>query len=275
MKHRMRPFTSFYYIWEDCSAVFYSSNLTPFHSHNTLQLVFDIQNNFRFRLENGQWHTYKTLIIRENIIHQLDTNKSVQFIIYLDAQSTFSKAIKSTFLIDKEVYEPNLNIYHLVNSGDIEKALIQPEAAVMKNLVHKILGGICLKIGSQSPDKRIAMVEQIICTYEPTEYSIKTLAEKVFLSESRLRSLFKKVTGTTIHRYILYNKIRFATNQLMAGKTVSDAAFEGGFSDSSHLHKMMVKVFGITPSDFLQNNKQRQYLICDPNRLHFRTHIHY
>jgi AraC-like DNA-binding protein len=271
----MSPFTSFYYIWEECSAVFYSSSLTPFHSHNTLQLVLDIQNNFRFRLENGQWHTYKTLIIRENVIHQLDTNKSVQLIIYLDAQTTFSKAIKSTFLVDKEVYEPNLNIYQLVNSADIEKALIQPEAALMKNLVQKILGEICLKIDSPSPDKRISMVEQIICTLEPTEFSIKTLAEKVFLSESRLRSLFKKVTGTTIHRYILYNKLRFATSQLMAGKTVSDAAFEGGFSDSSHLHKMMVRVFGITPSDFLQKNKQKQYLICDPNRLHFKTYIHY
>ena len=145
----------------------------------------------------------------------------------------------------------------------------------MKNLVQKILGEICLKIGSPSPDKRISIVEQIICTSEPTEFSIKTLAEKVYLSESRLRSLFKKVTGISIHHYILFNKIRSATSQLMAGKTVSDAAFKGGFSDSSHLHKMMVRVFGISPSDFLQNNKQKQYLICDPNRLHFKTHIHY
>jgi AraC-like DNA-binding protein len=271
----MSPFTSSYYIWEECSAVFYSSSLTPFHSHNTLQLVFDIQNNFRFRLENGQWHTYKTLIIRENVVHQLDTNKSVQLIIYLDAQTTFSRAIKSTFLLDKEIYEPDLNIYHLANSVDIEKALIQPEAAIMKNLVQKILSEICLKIAAPSLDKRIAMVEQIICTSEPTEFSIKTLAEKVFLSESRLRSLFKQVTGTTIHQYILYNKIRSATSQLMAGRTVSDAAFEGGFSDSSHLHKMMVREFGISPSDFLQKNKQKQYLICDPIRLHFRTHVHH
>jgi AraC-like DNA-binding protein len=275
MKHGMSPFTSFYYIWEECSAVFYSSSLTPLHSHNTLQLVFDIQNNFRFRLENGEWHSCKTLIIRENVIHQLDTNKSVQLIIYLDAQTTFSKAIKSAFLIDKEVYEPDLNIYHMANSVDIEKALIKPETAIMKNVVQKILGEICLKMSSPSLDKRISIVEQIICTSEPTEFSIKTLAEKVYLSESRLRSLFKKVTGTSIHEYILYNKIRFATSQLMAGKTVSDAAFEGGFCDSSHLHKMMVRVFGITPSDFLQNNKQKQYLICDQNRLHFRTHIHY
>lgn len=86
MKHGMSPFTSFYYIWEECSAVFYSSSLTPFHSHNTLQLVFDIQNNFRLKLKDGHWQTYKTLIIRENVVHQLDTNKSVQLIIYLDAR---------------------------------------------------------------------------------------------------------------------------------------------------------------------------------------------
>ncbi|HET7002305.1 MAG TPA: helix-turn-helix domain-containing protein [Puia sp.] len=275
MKHRMSPFTSFCYIWEECSAVFYSSSLTPFHSHNTLQLVFDIQNHFRFRLENGQWQKYKTLIIRENTVHQLDTNQSVQLIIYLDAQSTFSRAIKSTILLDKVIYAPDLNIYQLASSVDIEKALIQPEADIMKKLVQKILSEISQKMASPLPDKRIAMVEQIICTSDPTEFSIKILAEKVFLSESRLRSLFKKVTGITIHQYILYNKIKSATSQLMAGKTVSDAAFEGGFSDSSHLHKMMVRVFGISPSDFLQKNKQKQYLICDPNRLHFRTHVHH
>jgi AraC-like DNA-binding protein len=271
----MSPFTSFYYIWKDSSAVFYSSNLTPLHSHNTLQLIFDIQDHFRFRLENGPWHDYKTLIIRENVKHQLDTHQSVQLIIYLDAQTSFSKTLQSMFLTEKETYAPDLNIYDLVNSGELEKALLQPEPARMKNLVHKILDGLCLKIGEQSTDKRIVKIEHLISSMEPNEISVKMLAEKVFLSESRLRSLFKKTTGTTLHRYILYNKIRFATSQIMAGKTVSDAAFEGGFSDSSHLHKMMVKLFGITPSDFLQNNKQCQYLVCDPNRLHFKTHVHY
>jgi len=274
MKHRMSPFTSFYYIWNESSAVFYSSSLTPLHSHNTMQLVLDIQNNFRFRLENGPWNNYKSLIIRENVIHQIDTNKSVQLIIYLDPETSVSKAIQSAFPPGKDIYEPDLNIYHMVNSDELEKALVHPEPARMKNIVNKVLSGLCLKIGSGNSDKRISLVEQLISNLDPRSISIRMLAEKCFLSESRLRSLFRKVTGTTIHHYILCNKIRFATNQLMAGNSVSDAAFDGGFVDSSHFHKMMVKIFGITPSDFLQNNKQKQYLICDSKRLHFKTKLH-
>ena len=208
------------------------------------------------------------------MIHQLDTNKSVQLIIYLDSESPVSKAIKSVFPLGNDIYEPDLNIYHIVNSDELEKALVHPEPTRMRNLVNKVISGLCLKIGLESLDKRISMVKQLIPNLDPREISIKMLAEKAYLSESRLRSLFKKVTGTTIHHYILCNKIRFATNQIMAGNSVSDAAFEGGFTDSSHLHKMMVKIFGITPSDFLQNNKKKHYLICDSNRLQFKTKVH-
>ena len=274
MKHGMSPFTSFYYIWNESSAVFFSSSLTPLHSHNTMQLVFDIQNNFRFRLENGLWNNYKSLIIRENVIHQIDTNKSVQLIIYLDSETAVSKAIKLAFLPGEDIYEPDLNIYHMINSDELEKALLHPDPARMKKIVNKVLNGLCLKLASETSDKRITIIEQLISNFDPRTISIKMLAEKAYLSESRLRSLFKKVTGITIHHYIICNKIRFATNQLMAGNSVSDAAFEGGFADSSHFHKMMVKIFGITPSDFLQNYKQKQYLICDSTRLHFKTKVH-
>jgi AraC family transcriptional regulator len=273
MKHRMSPFTSSYYIWNESSAVFYSSSLTPLHSHNTMQLVLDIQNNFRFRLENGHWNNYKNLIIRENVLHQIDTNKSVQLIIYLNPESPVSKAIKLSFPPGKDIYEPDLNIYHMINSGELEKAIVHPEPISMKKLVNNLLSGLCQKKEFENLDKRVSMVERIISNQDPRLISIKMLAEKACLSESRLRALFKKATGTTIHQYILNNKIRFAANQLMAGNSISDAAFEGGFVDSSHFHKMMVKMFGITPSDFLQNNKQKKYLICDSNRLNFKTKV--
>jgi AraC-like DNA-binding protein len=274
MRHSMSPFTSFYYIWKEFSAVFYSSNLTPLHSHNTIQLVLDIQSNFRFRLENGSWNNYKSLVIRENIIHQIDTNKSVQLIIYLDPESSVSKTIKSLVPPGKDIFVPDLNIYHWIKSEELENVMLHPEPGAMKILVNKILYGVCLKIVSKPYDKRISMVEQCIAHVDPRTISIGMLAKKVCLSESRLRSLFKKETGIPIHHYILCNKIRFATNHLMAGNTVSDAAFEGGFADSSHFHKMMVKLFGSTPSDFIQNNRQKRYLLCDASRLYFKTKIH-
>jgi AraC-like DNA-binding protein len=271
MKHGKNPFTTYYYIWNKSSAVFYSSNLTPFHSHNTIQVVLDMQNSFRFRLKNGQWNTYQSLIIKDNIVHQLDTNKSVQLIIYLDTESPVAKAITSTFLAEKDIYVPDLNIFHMANSNELEKAMVHPEPGIMKSLIENVLGKLSRDTGISFPDKRILLIEQTISNLDPKEISLKMLAGKVYLSESRLRSLFKKVTGTPIHRYILWNKIRFATNQIMAGNSVYDAAIESGFTDSSHLHKMMVQQFGITPSDFIKNNKLKKFIHCDKDRLFFKT----
>jgi AraC-like DNA-binding protein len=271
MKHRKSPYTSAFYVWNGSSAIFFASCLTPFHSHNTMQLVLDTQTNFRFRLKNGSWKAYKSLIIKENVIHQLDTNNSVQLIIYLAAESEIAKAIKSGGLLENEIYSPDLNIFHLVNSNELEQALVNPDPGKLKGLIDKVLRSLSREIGIGSSDKRIAFIEQAISTMHPGDISLKSLADKVYLSESRLRSLFKEVTGVPLHRYVLWNKIRFATNQIMSGDSVNEAAIEAGFTDSSHFHKMMVKMFGESPSGFLKNNKPAQRVLCDKEPLHFKT----
>jgi AraC-like DNA-binding protein len=275
MKHGKSPFTSAFYVWNGSSAVFFSSCLTPFHSHNTMQLVLDTQTNFRVRVKNGSWETYKSLIIKENVIHQLDTNNSVQLIIYLAAESGIAQAFKSRGLLENDIYSPGLNIFHLVNSNELEQALVNPEPGKLKDLIDKVLRSLSREISMATSDKRIACIEQAISTMHPGEISLKSLADKVYLSESRLRSLFKEVTGVPLHRYILWNKIRFATNQIMVGDSVNEAAIEAGFTDSSHFHKMMVKMFGESPSGFLKNNKPRHRVLCDTEPLHFKTRYYY
>ncbi len=275
MKHGKKPFTSAYYVWNGSSAIFYSSCLTPFHSHNTMQLVLDTQTNFRFRIKNGTWNTYKCLVIKEDVIHQLDTNNSVQLIIYLAAQSEIARKIKSSGLLENDLFSPDLNIFHLVNSNELEQALVNPEPGRLRDLIDKVLRCLSREISIVTTDDRIAFIEQLISTTHPDEISLKSLAGQIYLSESRLRSLFKVVTGVPLHRYILWNKIRFATNRIMAGHSVNDAALEAGFADSSHFHKMMVKMFGESPSGFLKNNKPRQLVLCDKDPLPFRTQYYY
>jgi AraC-like DNA-binding protein len=271
MKHGKSPYTSAVYVWNGTSTVFFSSCLTPFHSHNTMQLVLDTQTSFRFRVKNGSWGIYKSLIVKENVIHQLDTNKSVQLIVYLAADSPIAQAIKSTGLLKNEIYSPEFNIFHLVNSRELSQALVNPEPTQLENLIDRILRCLSREISIASPDQRIAFIEQAISTLHPGEISVRSLAAKVYLSESRLRSLFKSVTGVPLYRYILWNKIRFATNQIMVGDSVNQAAIEAGFTDGSHFHKMMVKMSGKSPSDFLKNNLPRHLVLCDKNPLHFKT----
>jgi AraC-like DNA-binding protein len=274
MKHKLSPYTSTFYMWNGVAAFFYSSHMTSFHSHNTMQLVLDTQDHFRLKTRDCNWKTYKSLIIKENVVHQLDTNDSVQLIIYLDAESRIAHKIKSKYLLNCEIFSSDLNIFHFVNSSQLQHALLKPEPALMEGLLSRILGSLSLEIDNVLPDERIIMVEQIISTCCPVDVTIAYLANKVCLSESRLRALFCQLTGVSLYQYMLWNKIRYATNRIMAGHSVYEAAIDSGFTDSSHLHKMMVKMFGISPSKFLKENNPEGLVMCDESPLSFETRVY-
>jgi len=271
MKHGRSPYTSTFYMWNDASAFLYASCVTPLHCHNTMQLILDIQNSFRFRLKNERWKTYKSLIIKENVVHQLDTNNSVQLIIYLGAETNIAKKIKLRCMNGNDTYSPGINIFHLVNANELQQALLNPNPLMLKILINKILNSLSGETGAPKTDERISIIEQVLSTTDPAEVTVKLLAQKVFLSESRLRALFKEVTGIPLYHYFLWNKVRFAINQIMAGASVKDAAIEAGFTDNSHLNKVMMQMFGISPSQFIKDNKTRNTVTCDTPALHFET----
>src|ERR1700744_5168082 len=106
MKAAIKPYRTDFYMWNGVSAIFFSSCITNIHSHNTMQIIVDIQGSFKCKINNGEWEQYKNLVIRENVIHQLDTNDSVQLLIYLDAETTVAKKIKSEFMGQQDVYSP-------------------------------------------------------------------------------------------------------------------------------------------------------------------------
>jgi AraC-like DNA-binding protein len=263
MQHGRSPYTSAFYTWKGASAVFYSSCLTPFHRHSAIQLILDTQQNFRLRTKTSGWNTFRSLIIRENVIHQLDTNNSVQLIIYLEPATEIAQAISAAYLHNDEVYCPQLNIFHFADSRQLQQALLCTNPSQIEALTHRILTYFSRSTGIARKDDRVTKVEQLISGTPPAEISMSVLTTEVCLSESRLRALFRDVTGIPLYRYILFHRIRFATNRIMAGDSVNGAAIEAGFVDGSHYHKMMVQMFGMSPSRFLKENLMNDFLVCE------------
>ena len=114
----------------------------------------------------------------------------------------------------------------------------------------------------------------MIAEKHPSALSVKSIADEVCLSESRLRALFKAETGIPVYSYIMWARLRYAINKIINGYTVNDAALEAGFTDSSHFHKMMVKMFGISPSYIFKNNKSFNIIMCDTIPLNFETSVY-
>ena len=60
----------------------------------------------------------------------------------------------------------------------------------------------------------------------------------------------------------------------MNGSPVGDAGWEAGFTDSSHFHKTLVGMFGISPSQFLRDHKTMEIHTCDRSPLNFETKVY-
>lgn len=243
------------------------------HCHNTMQIVFDTHSSFRFRLRNGDWKNYNSLIIKENATHQLNPNNSVQLIIYLDPNSEIAASIKNRYLDEKDICSPDLNIFQITNVVELQQSIINPQPAILEKFIFKVLTYLSGEYQFSTIDERVKLIERTITLSHPDDLTQKYLAEKVYLSESRLRSLFKQTTGTSLHQYYLSNKIRFATNQIMIGNSIKDAAIKAGFTDTSHLQKMMLKQYGIGPSKFIKEKLMSTDIILDSAPLYLETTV--
>ncbi|MFL5808254.1 MAG: helix-turn-helix domain-containing protein [Flavisolibacter sp.] len=274
MKKQASPYAPVFYAWNGVSAFFYYNNLTPFHSHNTLQLVFDLQDEFKCRLQNTPWQSYKAVAIKEDAIHQLDTNGSVQLILYLDPANMYGQAIKEKYLQKQEIDSIDLVISDIIMPGKMERILAEPNIQRMQEIVHELLDHITGSPKRSLADKRIECVLQLLKQQQAAGITIESLAQNVFLSPSRLRALFKSVTGFSLHKYLIWNRMMIAMTKLLNGETISEAAFASGFSDSSHFHRMLVQMFGITPSQFIKESSRKTIFIDRDDAFVLQTIFH-
>ncbi|OKS86747.1 AraC family transcriptional regulator [Mucilaginibacter polytrichastri] len=273
MKTTLRPFRTNFYLWNGFAALFFSACVTDPHSHNTMQLFVDLQHGFKCKTGDGDWQTYRLLILRENVIHQLDTNGSVQLLIYLDASSTIARQLQERYLTGQDAASPNVNLLALLHPAELQRAMLEPDPRLTYGLIRCIFSLLTEMPLTSAIDGRIIKVKELIAAGQANSQNIRMLADTVCISESRLRALFKQVTGVSIYKYLLWRRLRYGINQLMAGKAVGEAALESGFSDSSHFHKMLVQMFGLAPGAFLRNNRAMQMITCEETPLRFETSL--
>lgn len=111
----------------------------------------------------------------------------------------------------------------------------------------------------QQYDNRCTNLEKAICILDrefilpPT---ITELARRVGTNETTLKQCFKKELNTTIHQYILLQRMIKAADLLSAQSySVSHIAHEVGYSNHGHFASAFKKEFGCTPSSFISLKK--------------------
>jgi len=128
---------------------------------------------------------------------------------------------------------------------------------------QKKLANILKTVGFELiDDKRSKLIEQIktfvidIVHYQhqqPQKNFSELISKRLHHDYSYLSNLFSQTEGITIEQYIIHQRIEKAKELLIYDeKSLSQIAFDLGYSSTAHLSNQFKKITGLTPSKFKQ-----------------------
>lgn len=101
--------------------------------------------------------------------------------------------------------------------------------------------------------RRLKAVLALIDERLDQSLSLDALADAVGLKRSHFAAAFRLATGQSPRQYLIHRRVETARRLLEAGRTsISEIAFQTGFSHQSHLSRAMRQHVGLSPSDLLR-----------------------
>lgn len=80
--------------------------------------------------------------------------------------------------------------------------------------------------------------------------SVQSIAAQLGLTENYLSTLFRKETGTTLHKMIIEMRLERAKYLLAKKHRLNDVAMKTGFSSAAYFHSVFKKHVGCSPADY-------------------------
>ncbi|WP_316734418.1 AraC family transcriptional regulator [Pedobacter aquatilis] len=185
---------------------------------------------------------------------------------YIEALPTLSEHADAIFDTDKNTIirfdRMTSEAWHLMNDFrkiDFNNPLFDTyfKATVyglMSNFMDQIVHEeIILEKVNQTDIVNIITVQEYLIAHIKAPFpGITFIAAMANMSETKFKTLFKKITGSTAHTFFLTNKVNLAKEMLeTANYSISQIADELNFSDASHLIEQFKQVYGQTPKDYL------------------------
>ncbi|MFO1371919.1 MAG: AraC family transcriptional regulator [Candidatus Competibacteraceae bacterium] len=251
------------YIWQNRG--FFMGHLPDISEHRlgSAALCVGIDQPFRvLESESNGWRECRSVLIPPSCLHEIQVNGAIMATLFVEPESTDYPAIQNA-MTDGEWQ----CLYGLAHEAEMLTVLHeawehQPDAATLYNLLDRLIPPHNPETRQQSLDGRIQRVIQLMKEDLTRSYSMNELAEYVNLSPTRLIHLFKETVGVPIRRFRQWHRMRVVVALIAKGNTLTDAALEAGFADSSHFSRAFRNMFGITPSSLFGRAADVQIVIA-------------
>lgn len=217
-----------------------------FHAHHAIQITLALcGGTVQFRSQGEDWTTYKSAIISANHEHAFEARGELVALVFTEPESQEGRLLRDR-------YRSGVTSLHNVAFTDEGSALA---AAYMDGASDTELAACARAVAAKltsfqalSPaplDKRIERAIEVLREKLTETVSMTNIAEAVHLSPERFRHLFLKETGIRFRPYVLWLRLEVALATYAAGRSLTEAAYAGGFADSAHLSRTFKRMFGV------------------------------
>ncbi|WP_192348789.1 AraC family transcriptional regulator [Algoriphagus sp. Y33] len=223
-------------------------NLTvEIHHHSAYQIVLSNDTPFNSTINGTLYECIHGFLIKPHVNHFCVAEGGTLNVLNIEPYSTVGLKLASRFKGDED---------HNVFQSPAETNLFFQTSKESLD-VNLVVEAMLSRLPSIAYDERVtAIVEYIKENYFQSDITPQTFADLVFLSPSRLASLFKKQTGSSLSKYLLWTRLRQAIYLTLSDKnrSLTDIAYDTGFYDLPQFNKYMYEMFGMPPKALKLNS---------------------
>ena len=207
------------------------------HSHTAAQIIISVGSELEVEI-NGVRMLCQGITIPSNAVHQIHTHGNTTLVFLYDSSTDVAKQVKDIQDIPAIVCERIITAFKEFQQGEMPDKYKTLNTCLLEYMN-------VIEAQSDVRDERISEAIRYIRKNLSGKLLCQEVADAVCLSQSRFSHLFRAQVGMTFASYVIYQRILHVYAAIFAGKSITEATIEAGFSSSSHFADVHRRVFGL------------------------------
>lgn len=254
-------------------------NMSNTHYHSHYELLYISSGTRTLKINNALTYTlnsHNIALLRPNIVHQTlssETPNQTRILINISEKllneltNNFSENIVSCFntpVISFDNYHSGILNYLFTELLDSKDSLLYDETVkinlskillLLSKLYHNSTFDDDTLFANSNARVLVDYSAKFIQENYASNITIADLAEKLFISETYLERIFKKIMGTTPYNYLLSIRMINAKRLLQSRRmSVSDIATACGFNSLMAFSRAFKKIQNCSPKEYQKIN---------------------
>ncbi len=237
------------------------------HTHTTAELFYFVEGKAVYHIEGSSYALQPgdILLMRPAEAHYVEQDPGMPYErICLNFETTIFGDLDPDNSLLRPYYDREAGKRNLYRMGDnicrgyLDNILSAKDRLTgIANLIL-LLGRVCTVFDRDStsqPDTLEYRIIRYINRHLEQELSIEKLCEHFYISRAQLCRRFKKITGTSVGKYISAKRLLTAQNLLRQGKKPTEVYAACGYQDYSTFYRAYLQFFGYSPKELHRLNE--------------------